>query len=70
MNDAHCKFLPSHNRTNRDDALTTLGVIQVEDACADLMAKGINPSVVKYSLASKCIDSANIVATRMMVSIM
>ncbi|KAL3781940.1 hypothetical protein ACHAWO_002660 [Cyclotella atomus] len=53
--------------TNRDDALTTLGVIQMEDACADMMAKGINPSVVKYSLASKCIDSANIVATRMMI---
>jgi hypothetical protein len=41
----------------------------MEDACADMMAKGINPSVVKYSLASKCIDSANIVATRMMVSV-
>lgn len=57
------------NRTNRDDALTTLGVGQVEDACADMMAKGLNPSVVKYSLASKCIDTANIVANRMMVSI-
>lgn len=53
--------------TNRDDALTTKGVIQVEDACADMMLKDINPSVVKYSLASKCIDTANIVATRMMV---
>ncbi|KAL3796927.1 hypothetical protein HJC23_000680 [Cyclotella cryptica] len=53
--------------TNRDDALTTEGVIQVEDACSDMMLKDINPSVVKYSLASKCIDTANIVATRMMV---
>lgn len=32
-----------------------------------MMSKGINPSVVKYSLASKCIDSANVLATRMMV---
>ena len=55
-------------RTNRDDALTTFGVGQMEDACAFMMSNGINPSVVKYSLASKCIDAANIVATQMMVS--
>lgn len=53
--------------TNRDDALTELGMQQVEEACTDMMSRGINPSVVKYSLASKCIDSANIVATKMMV---
>lgn len=53
--------------TNRDDALTTLGIAQVENACIDMMENGINPSVVKYSLASKCIDSANIVATKMMI---
>ena len=54
-------------RTNRDDALTTLGVIQIENACAEMIAKCIKPSVVKYRLASKCIDTANIVATRMMI---
>ena len=32
-----------------------------------MMLKDINPSVVKYSLAAKSIDSANIVATTMMV---
>ncbi|KAL7526045.1 hypothetical protein ACHAXR_001286, partial [Thalassiosira sp. AJA248-18] len=53
--------------TNRDDALTELGVTQVDDACDEMMSKGINPSVVKYSLASKCIDTSNIVATKMMI---
>ena len=53
--------------TNREDALTDLGTIQVEDACEMMLGRGINPSVVKYSLASKCIDSANIVATKMFV---
>lgn len=53
--------------TNREDALTDLGTAQVEEVCNDLMSKGINPSVVKYSLAAKCIDTANIVANTMMV---
>ncbi|KAL9183730.1 hypothetical protein ACHAXT_004586 [Thalassiosira profunda] len=53
--------------TNREDALTPLGMEQVEVACAVMMSRGINPSVVKYSLASKCIDTANIVATKMLV---
>ena len=53
--------------TNREDALTDLGTAQVEEVCNDLMSKGINPSVVKYSLAAKCIDAANIVANTMMV---
>mmetsp|Transcript_37551 Transcript_37551/g.79186 ORF Transcript_37551/g.79186 Transcript_37551/m.79186 type:complete len:566 (+) Transcript_37551:90-1787(+) len=53
--------------TNREDALTEIGTAQVEEACDMMMSKGINPSVVKYSLAAKCIDTANIVATKMMV---
>lgn len=53
--------------TNREDALSDLGIVQVEEACDQMMARDINPSVVKYSLASKCIDTANMVATRMMV---
>lgn len=53
--------------TNREDALTELGLAQVEEACNEMMARGINPSVVKYSLASKCIDTANVVATKMFV---
>jgi len=53
--------------TNREDALTDLGIIQVEEACNEMMSKGINPSVVKYSLAAKCIDTVNIMATNMMI---
>ena len=32
-----------------------------------MISKDINPSVVKYSLASKCMDTSGIVATKMMV---
>lgn len=53
--------------TNHEDKLSELGVIQVEQACEEMRLRGINPSVVKYSLASKCIDSANIVATNLLV---
>jgi hypothetical protein len=53
--------------TNHEDALSELGVVQVEQACEEMRLRGINPSVVKYSLASKCIDSANIVATNLLV---
>ena len=53
--------------TNHEDALSELGVVQVEQACEEMRVRGINPSVVKYSLASKCIDSANIVATNLLV---
>jgi hypothetical protein len=53
--------------TNREDALSELGIMQVEEACNEMLSRGINPSVVKYSLASKCIESANIVATTLMV---
>eukprot|EP00986_Skeletonema_menzelii_P008323 scaffold3470_cov149-Skeletonema_menzelii.AAC.3 len=53
--------------TNTEDGLTELGRIQVEEACNQLMANNINPSVIKYSLASKCIDSSNAVANTLMV---
>ena len=39
----------------------------MEDACRALAAAGINPSVVKYSLAAKCVDAANVVATTLLV---
>ena len=53
--------------TNRDDALSDLGVEQVQRACEDMLAYDINPSVVKYSLAAKAMDTANKVATEMKV---
>ncbi|KAL3758579.1 hypothetical protein ACHAWU_008333 [Discostella pseudostelligera] len=53
--------------TNQDDSLSDLGKIQVEASCNEMLVLGINPSVVKYSLASKCIETANIVASTLMV---
>ena len=53
--------------TNTEDGLTASGRMQVEEACSQLIANDINPSVVKYSLASKCIDTANIVANTLLV---
>lgn len=53
--------------TNRDDALSPLGVEQVCTAMNEMMLNDINPSVVKYSLAAKSIDTANLVANEMQV---
>lgn len=53
--------------TNRDDALSDLGREQVQAACNDMLEHDVNPSVLKYSLASKSIDTANIIANEMLV---
>jgi hypothetical protein len=53
--------------TNTEDGLTALGLMQVEEACSQLIVNNINPSVIKYSLASKCIDTANAIANTLMV---
>ena len=53
--------------TNRDDALTPIGMAQVEEVCNKMLSLDINPSVVKYSLASKCLDTVNIIANTMMI---
>ena len=57
-----------YNRTNREDALSVLGREQIQNACQEMILKDINPSVVKYSIAAKSIDTANIVADEMLVS--
>jgi broad specificity phosphatase PhoE len=57
-----------YNRTNQEDALSVLGREQIQNACQEMMLKDINPSVVKYSIAAKSIDTANIVADEMLVS--
>lgn len=53
--------------TNREDALSAKGIEQVEAACRNMMENDVNPSVLKYSLAAKSIDTANIIATQMQV---
>ncbi len=55
--------------TNRDDALSGTGIEQVEAACIEMIQHDVYPSVVKYSLAAKSIDTANIIATQMQVSL-
>ena len=53
--------------TNRDDALSPYGIEQVEAACIDMMNHDVNPSVLRYSLAAKSIDTANVIASQMQV---
>jgi len=48
--------------TNRENGLSDVGTQQVEAACQYLKPQGISPTIVGYSLAANCIDSANIVA--------
>lgn len=54
--------------TNREAALSELGDLQVRDACKYLISQGINPTVVRYSLAAASVDSANIVGEELRVS--
>lgn len=53
--------------TNRNDALSPNGIEQVEAASRNMLERDINPSVLKYSLAAKSMDTANIIATQMLV---
>lgn len=53
--------------TNREDALSAVGKEQVEAACRDMANLDINPSVVKYSLAAKAIDTADMIASQLQV---
>jgi hypothetical protein len=54
--------------TNREAALSELGNLQVRDACKYLISQGINPTVVRYSLAAASVDSANIIGEELKVS--
>jgi broad specificity phosphatase PhoE len=53
--------------TNREAALSERGIQQVQAASRQLASLGINPSVVKYSLAAAAMDSANIVKEELRV---
>lgn len=53
--------------TNREDALSGTGIEQVEATCREMAKRDINPSVVKFSLAAKAIDTADIVAAELQV---
>ncbi len=48
--------------TNRENSLSDLGMQQVEEACRYIVAQeGATPTIVGYSLAANCVDSAAIV---------
>ena len=47
--------------TNREAALSEQGEEEVRQACNLLKKSGLNPSIVRYSLAASSIDTANIV---------
>jgi broad specificity phosphatase PhoE len=47
--------------TNRENALSDLGIEQVEEACRYIKAQEGTPTIVGYSLAANCVDSAAVV---------
>lgn len=53
--------------TNREAALSDVGIQQVQQACRDMIKRDVNPSSVRFSLAAKCIDTADMIATEMKV---
>jgi len=53
--------------TNREAALSEFGEEQVREACRFLISSGSTPTVVRYSLAAACIDSANIIGEELRV---
>lgn len=53
--------------TNREAALSEVGEEEVRRACNLLKASGITPTVVRYSLAASCIDTANIVGEELKI---
>ncbi|KAI2502351.1 Histidine phosphatase [Fragilaria crotonensis] len=49
--------------TNREAALSDLGIEQVEDSIARvLIANNINPSIIRYAIAASSTDTTNLVA--------
>jgi len=53
--------------TNRENALSENGVAQVQAACADMLERDFNPSVVLFPTAANAIDTADIVASEMRI---
>ena len=53
--------------TNRENALSENGMAQVQAACADMLERDYNPSVVLFPTAANAIDTADIVASEMRI---
>jgi hypothetical protein len=56
--------------TNREAALSEVGEAQVRNACRLLSSSGKSPTVVRYSLAAACVDSANVVGEELRVRLL
>lgn len=53
--------------TNRENALSEDGIAQVQAACADMLERDYNPSVVLFPTAANAIDTADIVSSEMRI---
>lgn len=53
--------------TNREDALSSKGREQVEATCNDMERRDVNPSVIKYAISAKCVDTVDIISTQLQV---
>ena len=56
------------NRTNREASLSERGIEQVEETCRRLKEQGIQPTILRYSLAAAAIDTADILGKELKVS--
>ena len=56
--------------TNREASLSEFGESQVRNACNMLLSAGASPTLVRYSLAAACVDSANIVGEELKVCLL
>ena len=53
--------------TNRENTLSENGIAQVQAACADMLERDYNPSVVLFPTAANAIDTADIIASEMRI---
>jgi hypothetical protein len=53
--------------TNREAALSSKGMDQVQQACQEMEEAGLDLSVVKFPIAANAIDTSNIVAAELQV---
>lgn len=53
--------------TNREAALSSEGIAQVEAACQMLRKENVNPSIVRYSLAASAMDTTNIIGRELKI---
>lgn len=53
--------------TNRESALSQRGALKIDEVCKELKKEGVNPTVVRYSLAASAMDTADIVGRELKI---